>query len=42
MKQASELFIVDIRLMAEVDEVIESHGGWPGAFQAVAPVTKAS
>jgi len=22
-----------IRLMAEIDEVIESHGGWPGAFQ---------
>ena len=22
-----------IRLMAEIDEVIESHGAWPGAFQ---------
>lgn len=22
-----------IRLMAEIDQVIESHGGWPGAFQ---------
>lgn len=22
-----------IRLMAEIDEVIEEHGGWPGAFQ---------
>ena len=22
-----------IRLMAEIDEVIDSHGGWPGAFQ---------
>lgn len=22
-----------IRLMAEIDEVIEQHGGWPGAFQ---------
>jgi predicted helicase len=22
-----------IRLMKEIDEVIESHGGWPGAFQ---------
>jgi hypothetical protein len=21
-----------IRLMAEIDEVIETHGGWPGAF----------
>ena len=21
-----------IRIMAEIDEVIESHGGWPGAF----------
>lgn len=23
-----------IRLMAEIDRVIEIHGGWPGAFQA--------
>lgn len=23
-----------IRLMAEIDRVIEAHGGWPGAFQA--------
>jgi predicted helicase len=23
-----------IRLMKEIDEVIEKHGGWPGAFQA--------
>ena len=22
-----------IRLMAEIDQVIETHGGWPGAFQ---------
>ena len=22
-----------IRIMAEIDEVIEAHGGWPGAFQ---------
>ena len=22
-----------IRLMAEIDKLIESHGGWPGAFQ---------
>ncbi len=22
-----------IRLMGEIDEVIEQHGGWPGAFQ---------
>ena len=22
-----------IRIMAEIDEVIEQHGGWPGAFQ---------
>ena len=22
-----------IRLMKEIDEVIEKHGGWPGAFQ---------
>jgi len=21
-----------IRLMKEIDEVIEEHGGWPGAF----------
>jgi len=26
-----------IRLMAEIDEVIETHGGWPAAFQAPAP-----
>lgn len=25
-----------IRLMAEIDEAIESHGGWPGAFSAKA------
>jgi hypothetical protein len=25
-----------IRLMAEIDQVIESHGGWPGAFQTEA------
>lgn len=25
-----------IRLMKEIDEVIEEHGGWPGAFQTVA------
>ncbi|MEQ1871772.1 MAG: type ISP restriction/modification enzyme [Vicinamibacterales bacterium] len=25
-----------IRLMKEIDEVIEQHGGWPGAFQASA------
>jgi Type ISP C-terminal specificity domain len=25
-----------IRIMGEIDEVIESHGGWPGAF-AVTP-----
>jgi predicted helicase len=24
-----------IRLMKEIDEVIEAHGGWPGAFQQV-------
>ena len=23
--------------MAEIDEVIEAHGGWPGAFQAAGP-----
>ena len=23
-----------IRIMAEIDEVIEAHGGWPGAFQS--------
>ena len=22
-----------IRIMGEIDEVIEEHGGWPGAFQ---------
>ncbi|OGT29565.1 MAG: hypothetical protein A2W28_07820 [Gammaproteobacteria bacterium RBG_16_51_14] len=25
-----------IRLMAEIDRVIETHVGWPGAFQASA------
>ena len=23
-----------VRVMAEIDEVIEAHGGWPGAFSA--------
>ena len=29
------LFAIEetIRIMAEIDEVIEAHGGWPGAFQ---------
>ena len=32
-----------IRLMAEIDEVIEAHGGWPDAFQAPpAPAGKQS
>ena len=22
-----------IRIMSELDEVIDEHGGWPGAFQ---------
>jgi len=26
-----------IRLMAEIDRVIDAHGGWPGAFQTAAP-----
>ena len=26
-----------IRLMQEIDEVIEQHGGWPGAFQSSVP-----
>ena len=26
-----------IRLMGEIDEVIDQHGGWPGAFATVAP-----
>jgi hypothetical protein len=25
-----------IRLMGEIDEVIEAHGGWPDAFRSVA------
>jgi predicted helicase len=29
-----------IRLMAEIDQLIETHGGWPGAFQTSAPVTE--
>lgn len=28
-----------IRLMAEIDEVINEHGGWPGAFQGSAAAT---
>lgn len=24
-----------IRIMGEIDAVIEEHGGWPGAFQTV-------
>ncbi len=37
-KSGSQLFITDIalhetiRLMAEIDKVIDAHGGWPGAF----------
>ena len=27
-----------IRLMAEIDRVIDEHGGWPGAFQPTAKV----
>jgi hypothetical protein len=23
-----------LRVMKEIDEVIEKHGGWPGAFQS--------
>ena len=26
-----------IRLMAEIDRVIDEHGGWPGAFQTATP-----
>ena len=29
-------FAETIRLMTEIDEVIEQHGGWPGAFQHAA------
>ncbi len=29
-----------IRIMAEIDEVIEAHGGWPGAFQGGETSTK--
>ena len=25
--------LIDRTLMAEIDDVIEEHGGWPGAFQ---------
>jgi predicted helicase len=31
-----------IRLMQEIDEVIEQHGGWPGAFQSTAEEKTAS
>jgi hypothetical protein len=30
-----------IRLMKEIDEVIEAHGGWPAAFVADAKLSKA-
>ena len=26
-----------IRLMADIDRVIDEHGGWPGAFQTATP-----
>jgi hypothetical protein len=29
-----------IRLMAEIDQVIEKHGGWPGAFATTKPVAE--
>ena len=31
-----------IRVMAEIDEVIETHGGWPGAFQTGSEADAAS
>jgi predicted helicase len=31
-----------IRLMAEIDETIETHGGWPGAFAGGADLTQAA
>ena len=31
-----------IRIMAEIDEVIEAHGGWPGAFRTGADADAAS
>jgi hypothetical protein len=31
-----------IRLMKEIDEVIEAHGGWPGAFQSIEAADTAS
>jgi hypothetical protein len=31
-----------IRLMAEIDQVIEAHGGWPGAFLTGKPSQKDS
>jgi type ISP restriction-modification system protein len=30
-----------IRLMKDIDEVIEANGGWPGAFQSAAAATAA-
>ena len=29
-----------VRVMAEIDEIIEANGGWPGAFQASGPTEK--
>jgi len=31
-----------IRIMAEIDEIIEAHGGWPDAFQTVSVAGSAS
>ena len=31
-----------VRLMAEIDDVIEAHGGWPGAFQSGSEAEAAS
>ena len=29
-----------VRVMAEIDEIIEAHGGWPGAFHASGPAER--
>ena len=31
-----------IRFMQEIDEVIDQHGGWPGAFQVEGPAEEPS
>jgi hypothetical protein len=31
-----------IRLMKEIDDLVDAHGGWPGAFQSTAKLAEAA